>query len=337
MKQRHLLVIRLSAMGDVAMLAPVIRCVLAQNEHVKITILSRNFLKPIFDEEILGEKVSFFTADTNGKHKGFFGLYKLAKELKKLNITEVVDVHNVLRSKILRTFLFGRKNAFIDKGRTEKNALTRTNDKVFKQLQTTHERYADVFRELNLKVDLTKHQFPKKPINISLAGIQESKKKWIGIAPFAQYSGKMYPLDLMEEVIKNLSKENELFLFGGGHKEIDLLNALASKYTHVKNVAGELNLKEELQLIANLDIMLAMDSGNAHFSAMFGVKTVTIWGVTHPFAGFAPFLQQNNCIVPDIKKYPNLPCSIYGNKVCDGYENVMRSISVTEIIKKIID
>lgn len=337
MKQRHLLVIRLSAMGDVAMLTPVIRCVLAQNEHVKITILSRNFLKPIFDEEILGEKVSFFTADTNGKHKGFIGLYKLAKELKKLNITDVVDVHNVLRSKILRTFLFGRKNAFIDKGRSEKKALTRTKNKVFKQLQTTHERYADVFRELNLKVDLTKHQFPKKPINISLEGIQESKKKWIGIAPFAQYSGKMYPLDLMEEVIKILSKENQLFLFGGGHKEIDLLNALASKYTHVKNVAGELNLKEELQLIANLDVMLAMDSGNAHFSAMFGVKTVTIWGVTHPFAGFTPFLQQNNCIVPDLKKYPNLPCSIYGNKVCDGYENVMRSISVTEIIKKISD
>jgi hypothetical protein len=66
---------------------------------------------------------------------------------------------------------------------------------------------------------------------------------------------------------------------------------------------------------------------------MFGVKTVTIWGITHPFAGFAPFQQQHNCLLPDLKRYPNIPCSIYGNKVCEGYEDVMRSISVNQIVE----
>ncbi|HFS66588.1 MAG TPA: ADP-heptose--LPS heptosyltransferase RfaF, partial [Flavobacteriia bacterium] len=42
-----------------------------------------------------------------------------------------------------------------------------------------------------------------------------------------------------------------------------------------------------------------------------------------------------NCILPDLKKYPKIPCSIYGNKVCDGYENVMRSILPDKIIEKI--
>ncbi len=338
-KEKHILVIRLSAMGDVAMLAPVIRCVLNQNKNVKITVLSRGFLKPIFDETILGDNVNFYTADTKNKHKGFLGLYKLAKELKKLKITHVADTHNVLRSKIVRSFLmlFGIKNASINKGRAEKKALTRTKNKLFKQLKTTHERYADVFRNLDVKVDLSKHVFPKKPNRpntILINSLEESSKKWIGIAPFAQYKGKMYPLDLTENVLEELAKENQIFLFGGGKKEVEILTKMAKKHKNVLNVAGQLNLKEELQLIANLDAMLAMDSGNAHFSAMFGVKTITIWGVTHPFAGFVPFLQQENCILPNRKQYPDLPCSIYGNKICEGYENIMQGISVDEIIAK---
>ena len=320
------------------MLVPVIRVLLQENPNVKVTVLTRKFLKPIFNAEFIGKQVGFFEADTNDKHKGFLGLYKLSKDLRKLKITAIADTHNVLRSKILRFFLFGIKNASINKGRKEKKELTRTENKIFNQLKTTHQRYADVFNKLGFSIDLKKHQFPKKVERSSITFLNylpEDGKRWIGIAPFAQYKGKMYPLDLMEKVIEHLSNKNKVFLFGGGKKEVTKLKIIANKYTNVQNVAGKLSLTEELKLIANLDVMLAMDSGNAHFSAMLGVKTVTIWGVTHPYAGFAPFLQQDNCILPDRNTYPNLPCSIYGNKVCEGYENVMQSISINKIISKI--
>jgi ADP-heptose:LPS heptosyltransferase len=318
-------------MGDVAMLVPVLRVLIAENPNVKITVLSRQFLKPIFKNL---PNVNFYAAETKGKHKGFFGIYKLAKELRKLKIDTVADTHNVLRSKLLRLFLFGIKKAIIDKGRLEKQQLV--SHKNFKQLKTTHERYADVFRQLNFKIDLSKHQFPKPnklPELSVIKSISEDGKKWIGIAPFAQYQGKMYPLDLMEKVIEKLAVNANIFLFGGGKKEVDILKKIAKTYQNTINVAGQLSLEEELSLISNLDVMLAMDSGNAHFSAMFGVKTVTIWGITHPFAGFAPFQQQHNCLLPDLKRYPNIPCSIYGNKVCEGYEDVMRSISVNQIVE----
>jgi ADP-heptose:LPS heptosyltransferase len=145
----------------------------------------------------------------------------------------------------------------------------------------------------------------------------------------------MYPLDLTEQVIEKISKDNSVYLFGGGKKEIEQLDQIANKYPNTINLAGKLSLKEELQVIANLDSMIAMDSGNAHFAAMFGVKTITLWGVTHPFAGFAPFKQDENCLLPDLQKYPNIPCSIYGNKVCDGYKDVMRSILPERVIEKI--
>ncbi len=333
-KPKHLLVIRLSAMGDVAMLVPVLRVLKSENPEVKITVLTRKFLQPIFDADISGININFHEADTKGKHKGILGIFKLARELRTLKIDVIADTHNVLRSKILRFFLLGIKKEAIDKGRAEKKALTRIEKKVFKQLKTTHERYADVFRKLGFTIDLTKHQFPTKAVLPKLpflSNIAEDGKKWIGIAPFAQYAGKMYPLDLMEQIIQKLAKDNQIFLFGGGKKEVEILNKIAAKHKTVLNVAGKLSLKEELILISHLDTMLAMDSGNAHFAAMFGVKTVTLWGVTHPYAGFAPFLQQENCILPDLEKYPNIPCSIYGNKICDGYENIMRNISVEKI------
>ncbi len=344
----HILVIRLSAMGDVAMSVPVLRAFTKQNPAIKITVLSRAFLKPFFKDL---ENVDFYNVDVKGKHKGILGLYRLSKDLRQLNIDAIADIHNVLRSKVLRFFFSLKriKSEVIDKGRAEKKALTRTTNKVFKQLKTSHERYADVFRKLGFQLDLENPKFPeKKELTNSLPepvlSVVEVGKvrdgKWIGIAPFAQYQSKMYPLDLIEEVISNLVATNQykIFLFGGGEKEINLLNHLENKYQNTISVAGKLNLTNELNLIANLDCMVSMDSANAHLAAIQNVKTITLWGVTHPYAGFAPFNQpKENMLLPDLAKYPNIPCSIYGNKICDGYEDVMRSISSDKVVKKIRD
>lgn len=327
-------------MGDVAMAVPVLRALKKQHPTLKITVLSKPFLKPLFADL---KNVTFYAAEVDGKHKGFFGIYKLFKELESLHIDAVADLHNVLRSKILRTFfkLSMAKVAFVDKGRSEKRALTKSKNKVFKQLKTTHERYADVFRNLGFDLDLSSPEFPpKKELTPEILEITGTKNaKWIGIAPFATYNAKMYPLDLMEEVIGELSKQNlKILLFGGGKKEITLLENLSNKFPNAINIAGKLKLNQELALISNLDVMVSMDSGNAHFAAMLGINTITIWGITHPFAGFAPFNQPfENSILPDLNKYPNIPCSIYGNKVCKGYEDVMRSISPKTIIKKVLE
>lgn len=337
--QKNILVIRLSAMGDVAMTATVIKAFLKQNPSVRITMLSRSFLKPIFEDI---PNVDFYAADTTGKHKGILGLFKLYRELKKLNIDAIADLHNVMRSKVLSLFFSGTKTATLDKGRAEKKALINTENKVFKQLKTTHERYADVFRALGYSVNLGEIEFEKpQPLNENLQSIIGNKNhKLIGIAPFAQHQSKWYPLDLMEEVIKGIAttKNTTILLFGGGKKEVEQLTLLSDKFENVICIAGKIKLKEELLLISNLDCMLSMDSGNGHFSALYGVPTITLWGGTHPYAGFAPFNQpETNSFIPDLKKYPHIPYTVYGNKMLDGYEDAMRSIEPKNIASKIIE
>ncbi len=234
--------------------------------------------------------------------------------------------------------LSGKKVAYRDKGRAEKKALTQAENKVFMQLPTMFERHAKVFNELGFTVDLSHPVFPKKAVldkEISII-LGENNKKLIGIAPFAQYDSKVYPLDLMQEVINQLAKNSEykILLFGGGKKEIEILNSLANNKENVINMAGKIKFQQELQLISNLDVMLSMDSGNAHIAAMLGVKVITLWGATHPFAGFSPFNQPlENALVSDRNQFPKLPTSVYGNKKVEGYEDAMRTITVDSIIK----
>ena len=321
------------------MTVPVIRALTTKYPDCKITVLSKPFFKPLFDTI---PQVSFFAAQVNTKHKGIVGLFKLYRELKKEKITHIADFHNVLRSKILRSlFLFdGKPSIFIDKGRAEKKALTRTKNKIFKQLKTSHQRYADVLNKLGFTLDLSNPTLiNKKKLSEKITLFTGLKKDtWIGIAPFAAFKGKVYPLRLMKEVIEEMaSKGFKIFLFGGGKREIEILNTLENIHDGIVNLAGKLSFKEELEVIGVLDVMVAMDSGNAHLAAMQQVKTITLWGVTHPYAGFAPFHQPDDyCVISDLKKYPKIPCSIYGNKVINGYENAMETIAPAKVIEKIM-
>ena len=331
--KKHILVIRLSAMGDVAMTVPVLRALLRLYPELNITVLTRAFFEPFFRDI---KNLEVLHAEVNGKHKGIFGLYKLARELNKNRYYVIADLHNVLRTKILKKFLRSKRFITIDKGRKEKRALT--SGKVFKPLKATHQRYVDVFDALGYPIDLSNPIFPERVVlNENLQDlIGEKTQKLIGIAPLAASEGKMYPLELMKIVIDKLSRNYKIILFGGGQKETLVLNELENTFENVISVAEKLGLNEEMDIISNLDLMVSMDSGNAHIAAMLGIRTITIWGVTHPYAGFTPFNQpEDYALLADRNQFPKNPTSIYGNKCPENYKEASRSIAPQTIIDKI--
>ncbi|MDC8005059.1 glycosyltransferase family 9 protein [Aureisphaera galaxeae] len=336
---KHILVIRLSALGDVAMTVPILRVLVATYPELRITVLSRKQFEPLFSNI---PNVNFKEAEVKGKHKGFFGLWRLAKEVKRLGIDHVADLHNVIRSKVVTRVLSfsGIPSVTLDKGRQEKKKLTNAKGMGLVKLKSMHQRYADVFASLNIPIDLSAHQFPERekltPRLLTLIGTEP--KKCIGIAPFAAYSSKMYPLGQMKEVIQELDVlgDYKIMLFGGGAEEEKQLKELASQFTSVTNVAGTLTFEEELALISNLDLMLAMDSANGHLAAMYGVPVVTLWGVTHPYAGFVPFNQPDDYqLMADRNQFPMIPTSVYGNKYPEGYEDAMKSVPSERVVQKL--
>lgn len=341
-KSKHVLVIRLSAMGDVAITVPVIIALKENHPEIEITVLTKPHFTSIF-HGIHG--ISTIGAEVNGEHKGFFGLWKLFKSLKGASITHVADLHNVLRSKILSFFFkcHGIEVATLNKGRAEKRALTRTKNKRFVQLKTTIERYREVFQDLGITLLSVQDGFLPKPKLSESAKKFFSKKNYqcVGIAPFAAHNSKMYRLDLMEQVIRQLILKGDynILLFGGGKNEIEQLKSFESRFDgNVQSIAGKLNFDEELALISHLDVMLAMDSGNGHLAANYGIPVITVWGVTHPFAGFSPHHQPpKNAILPDGIRYPLIPTSVYGNRCPEGYEDAIDSIAPNTIVKRVLE
>ena len=312
------------------MVSPVLKELLENNKNYKISLLTNFQFFPFFRAF---NDVNLIPFDKKKQHKGLFGMFRLFKEIKKLDLDYVVDLHEVLRTNFLKAVL---KVPFyqIDKGRDEKQNLV--SGKIFAPLKSTHQRYRDVFEKIGISIKpLSKTQIHRVDIS-DLKLIPKNNKLLIGIAPFAAHNGKEYPIVQMEEVIKEINKDFNVILFGGGKKEEFILDDLAGKYSNVINIANKFSLDQEMDVISNLSIMLSMDSANGHIAALMGIKVLTIWGVTHPFAGFSPYGQtdKNNILVNRLQ-YPKIPTSIYGEKFPNGYEKAISSISSKEIISKL--
>lgn len=339
MKNHHLLLIRFSALGDVAMTVPVIRSLYHTYPDLKITFVSRPYVAPLFAEF---DNFDFYPTDFKNRHSGIKGLWTLFQELKKIPFSGVADLHGVLRTHLLGVFfrINGHRFVTIDKGRSEKKALIRKKSKKFQPLTPSVYRYADVFRKLGAPVALEQPEFPEKneiPKQL-LTLFQNSEKKWIGIAPFAAHPGKMYPLDLMQQVINFLQKDHQIFLFGAGEKEKERLQIWEKAYENVFSTVGKMSLKEEIDLMAHLDLMISMDSANGHLAANTGIAVLTLWGMTHPFCGFAPFNQPlDNGLTLDRNIFPLIPTSVYGNSIPKGYEAAFRSITPKKVIEKSLE
>lgn len=320
------------------MTIPVLRALVQQYPELRVTVISRPFFKPFFDTI---PQIHFVAFDPKTTHKGLLGIGRLYRQLSCLSIDAFGDLHNVLRSKIIRTLfaLSGKKTAALDKGRAEKKALTRLQNKQFFPLTSMVDRQAQVLEKLGFPVDLSKPTFPPKSELQEIESLIGTKSKpWIGLAPFAQYEGKVYPLDLMKKLIDQLDQSGkyELFLLGGGAKEIAELKQLSGQTNYTKVVAGQLSLAKELALMSQFDVLVSMDSANGHMGALLGIPVITLWGATHPYAGFTPFNQpEPNSICADRNEFPGLPTSVYGNKIVPGYADAMRTILPETILAKI--
>lgn len=338
----RLLVMRFSAMGDVAMTVPVIHSLASQNSNIRITVVTRKRFVPMY--EWMPANVNVIGIDLDD-YKGITGLTKLYKELRKNEFNAVADIHDVLRTKYVR-FCFrmaGVKVGVIDKGRDDKKALIGHSQDA-KELPLMTERYADVFRKLlniDFKVDyngrravMERFVLQSSLVEIrKFTGTKAEGDKWIGIAPFAAHAQKVYPLDKMRLAAQLLlEKGYKVFLFGAGKEESEELKTW--ECDGIKSTCGKLNgLRDELLLMTQLDLMISMDSANMHMAAMVGTKTLSIWGATHPKAGFTAYGQGRDNII-DIDM-PCRPCSIYGNKPCQfGDLRCMNQIEPRTIAEK---
>ena len=343
MKKEHLLVIRFSALGDVAMTVPVVYALAQQYPDVRITVLSRNFARPLFDD--LLPNINFMEADLKREYHGITGLNSLYRRLLAKQFTAIADLHSVLRSSYLRMRfnLDHYKVAHIDKHRKDRRRITSSSNKQLIQLPTSFQNYADVFARLGYPVNVQfRSIFSEDGGDMNL--LPESLPRptvgqpCIGIAPFAAHEGKIYPVRLMEQVVEQLlakHPDTRIYLFGKGQREDETFPKWCAAHPQCVYVSQHLNnLRDELILMSHLQVMVSIDSANMHLASLVATPVVSVWGATHPFTGFMGWNQspENAIQIP----LECRPCSIYGQKPClRGDYACMRNIAPEQIVNRV--
>ncbi len=319
---RNILLSRFSALGDIAMTIPAVYDACYANPDDNFFFVTRRHPAQLFVNA--PQNLTVVAIDLEN-YKGVKGLWRLAAALKsRYEINLYLDLHDVMRTKFLRTFLRlrGVRSFHINKGRRDRKKLTRANRKVLIPLRPTTERYRDVFDKGGVTLD---HKFKSiydegKGDPQQFKAVSAPKKEgeyWLAVAPFAQHEGKIYPFELLEKVIDDCAakKNVKIFVFGFGEREKALISSLSDKYANVVNMAAaNIGLAAELSLLSHCDTMLSMDSANMHLASLVGLRTVSVWGATHPYTGFFGWQQD----VADAVQLDMTcrPCSIYGNKAC---------------------
>ena len=315
----HLLIIRTSAMGDVALTTPVIAAMRKQYPEVELTLLTRPAFESFFSSF---NNLKVFKADFKGRHKGFSGLIRLFRDIRKLKkIDHIIDIHDVLRSKVLRWLflIFGIQSTVIDKGRAEKRRVLSGKNKI--RLKHSVERYMEVFSKAGfpLKSEEGPWIIASSDAKQRVSGfLTETDLIHIGIAPYAKHNLKTWPEENMIGLLKLIAQQFKVrFWLFGGNEETQQLISFQNRVPESILVAGTLSLDEELALISRLKLMIAMDSSNMHMAALTCTKTISIWGGTDPLTGFGAWQQpDDHAIRIPVEELACRPCTVYGKGEC---------------------
>lgn len=316
---KHVLVIRLSALGDVAIMAPIVKAYADANPDIRFTVAGPPMLAPLFagmaNVAFLGLK----------KKQSFVKIYKA---LNAVGADTVIDLHKVNRVGFaivtlrLRHLLNPHFRIFaLNKGKLSRWLFLHHWRQ--KPRKPQYVRYDEVFRRAGLKAgEMTK------------AEVKRCEGTKVGVAPFAQHEGKIWPLENTERLVAMLSERGHEVVLFGSKSEAPVLEKWARHYTGVTSLAGRLPFAEELEIIKSLAVMVSMDSANMHFASAVGTPVVSIWGATHPDFGFYGYGQdRSNAICANLHCQP---CSAYGSKPCRyGDYRCMKAITPEDVMEKI--
>lgn len=328
------LVIRFQSVGNVAMTVPVLESVCRLHPQDTFVMVAKKRLSPLFYGL---PNVRFHEADFS--RGGLKGLLQLFHELRTYSIDAVIDLQDVLRTKILR-FLFrlvGVRNYVVDYGRVEKRKMALQGTRHLGPLPTEFERYRRAFELAGLATD---EAFTTIPVNVEASSAIEQlygvkTERWIGVAPFAKSKTNTWAYQCTKDLIVRLSRtpNTRVYLFGSGKIECELLRQWASIMPNVVNAAGVLPLEQELELMRHLDVMICMDSANQHLASVVGTRVITLWMGTHPNMGFAAWKQQPSDRIQ--RDMACRPCTVHGTNHCRFGNYLCQQIDVNTVLERI--
>ena len=325
------LLLRFSTLGNVAMTVPVVSSLVRLQPSDRFVIVSSKGYNGMFYGmyNVLFHEVSFSL--------GLSAVSALYRQLSAYRPDAVIDLQsNLFTAALCALFRLHSTPVYVIRyGRWQK-LLSIFRRGPVSSLPTEFERYSHTLLEAGLHTDT---QFVSIPVNEKARNrINElyspKKSRCIGIAPFAKHRSNILPAGTMKRIIGHFahSEDTQVYLFGAGDIECEMLRQWSNIYPNTFSIAGKLALEEELELMRQLDVMICMDSANQHLSSLVGLRAVSVWLGTHPAIGFYGWKQRSgDCIQCQL---PCRPCTIHGTRYCRYLNFACKDISAETIIER---
>lgn len=297
------LILRFSSIGDIVLTTPVIRCLKQQYPDAEVHYVTKKSYQSLLVNNPYIDKVLVLEKNLND----------LVKQLKSERYDYVIDLHNNLRTTILKLRL-GVKSFSFDKLNFQKWILVKFNKDIMPNVHIV-DRYMKTIESLGVKNDNRGLDYfiPEKD-EMPLDWLPENFQK--GYAVYAiggQHETKKLPFHKMIELCKTI--QLPLVLIGG--KEDTFISeklSVISEISPIFDTCGKCNLNQSASIIQNASIVYTHDTGMMHVAAALKKKVISIWGNTVPAFGMYPY--QTDFEVIENKGLPCRPCSKIGYEKC---------------------
>jgi ADP-heptose:LPS heptosyltransferase len=313
-----ILILRLSSLGDIVLTFPLVCALREKYPTARIDFVVKKEYREVlaFCEGIS----NVFEVDTSA---GRNGLDRLRDAFKKNNYTHVLDLHNNFRSRILRRGV-GESLSPINKRSLQRWLLVKLKLNLLKNAPDIIGRYFETARVLGI-VDSGKGP--------SIAHSSTRNPKLVAIAPGARHWNKRWPKENFIEVARRLLEDGYNVELYGSADERTLIEEISTTLAsdRVKNLAGELSIKESMERLSHASLAMTNDSGLMHISNALSIPTISIFGPTVREFGFMP--RGDHAIVVQNEGLSCRPCTAIGRADCPkGHFRCMKEITPENIL-----
>ena len=318
----RLLFIRFSAIGDIVLASPALRCAKQQIPGVEIHFLTKKSMKAVSEANPYVDQFHYFDKD----------LSATIQELKACNFDYIIDLHKNLRTLRIRLAL-GVPYLSYNKLSVEKFLLTKfqVNRMADRHISM---RSVDTLAPLGVSYDGKGLDYFVPSEVIQPVFFPEG---YVALVIGASYATKKLPLESLKVLCSQIPHPIVLV---GGKEEVEDGEALALlDPTRIVNTCGAYSLHESALIVQKAKVVISHDTGMLYIACAFEKNVIAIWGATSPALQVEPFMPTDSkaqvfqSIVPDLTCQP---CSNFGTKTCPkGHFACMKQQDLPEIARKV--
>ena len=342
MSPQKILLIRLSAIGDILLTTPLLRALRTQFPEAQLDFVVKSEFA-----EILRHHPAINTLYELNVQNGWPELTALGRRLRAARYEVIFDIHNNFRSRYLTHAAKPQRVLRHRKYVLRRWLLVRAKINLLQNTPPIYQRYLEAAAPFNLTAPLSAAGFRLELFwrgeDNQRAEVELSSRQWqpqlpmLGLAPGAGFFTKRWPAEYFGALAVQCIQQGWQVAVLGGKQDAALAKIIASMVCEqlrdnapLLNLVGALSLTESAAVVKKCRMLVANDSGLMHIAEAVGTPLLAVFGSTTRELGFFPHLPTSRVI--EHESLSCRPCSHLGFQQCPaGHFRCMREITVEKV------